>query len=256
MNVADNYKSTFRTSPPALPGPQLRSILADKANAARYFKAGKEPYSGSVTGVVTDDKNNPIAGANISLNNSNDHLNTVTDNNGMFRLKLLPKDSNLNLTVASVGYQETSVAISTENATGNIIRLRPEPSSLDEVVVSSYGIKRKTVNKEDVLKKIPDTWSKVLADTASQHAAPVNGWMDYLQWLDTEKPTLAVDHTLTGTETISFRVNKLGQLSAFNIDKSISPAHDSATIQLIRQGPAWKLRKGKKARASITITFP
>jgi carboxypeptidase-like protein len=257
MNVADNFKSSFHTTVPAvLPGLQMRSALADKANAARYFNAAKEPYDGSVTGVVTDYKNNPIAGANISLNNSNDHLNTVTDNNGMFRLKLPPKDSNLNLTVASVGYEEALVAINTENATGNIIRLRPEPSSLNEVVVTSYGIKRKTVNKEDVLKGFKTKWSDVLKDTASQHAVPVKGWMDYLKWLDIEKAALPVDTTLSGKETITFSVNNQGQLSSFHVKKSISPAHDSATIQLIRQGPAWKLRKGKKARATITITFP
>lgn len=267
-SVAGNFKPAFRASAPPLPGPPLRTILADKAKAAWYFKAGKEPYIGSVSGMVTDDKNHPISGANVSLFNNNDHLNTVTDNNGLFHLKLPPKDSNINLTVASVGYQEASVAISTENANGNIIRLRPEPGSLDEVVVSSLGIRKKIANKDENGRK-SDTLSgalsgkvsgtaltKPLMDTANQNAVPVDGWMNYLQWLDSNKPVLPTDHSIAGNEIISFKVDNKGQLSAFNIGQSLSPAHDSASIQLIRQGPAWKLRKGKKARATVTITFP
>jgi hypothetical protein len=268
LTIADNYKRTFRASAPPLPGPPLRTILADKAKAAWYFKADKEPYNGSVTGVVTDDKNHPIAGASVSLFNNNDHLNTVTDNNGLFHLKLPPKDSNINITVASVGYQDASVAISTENTTGNIIRLLPQTSSLNEVVVTRYSKKKKITNKDEILKKsgvLSDTISgmvsgmelrKPLMDTTNQIAVPATGWMDYLQWLDINKPTLAVDHTLSGNEIITFKVDSKGHLSAFNIGKSLSPAHDSASIQLIRQGPAWKLRKGKKARATVTITFP
>jgi hypothetical protein len=88
-----------------------------------------------------------------------------------------------------------------------------------------------------------------------QKAEPVTGWPAYNNYIDRNKKINTIDSLLKGVEIVSFIVNKNGELSSFKIEKSISPAHDARVIRLIREGPAWKLLKGKKHRCRLTIDF-
>jgi hypothetical protein len=78
----------------------------------------------------------------------------------------------------------------------------------------------------------------------------------YLLYLQTSKKSLALDTTITGTETISFKVSRKGELTDFRIEGSLSPAHDAGLIRLVAKGPAWRLVQGKAARAVVSLSFP
>ncbi len=221
------------------------------------------------TGRVTDLNNNALSGASLHLNgnyltrqngnylarqngnyatsqNGNYLASTVTDKYGNFSLTLPKKDSIFKLTVTYVGYEQASVGLNVENRTGNIIQLQPQAASLNEVVVSGYGAKRKEILQDN---------SEPKKEFFTSRAIPAEGWPAYNSYLETNKKTKNPDSTLKGNETISFIVSKEGLLSSFKVEQSLSPAHDSAAIHLIRQGPSWKLLKGKKARAYVTIPF-
>ena len=216
-------------------------------------RAGQLPDRLAFSGKVLDEHNRPVNGASVYLNGHSD-ISTVTDRHGLFNLKLhqQEKDSALKLMVAHVGYEQTSIALNTldqQNAMGNIIRLQPEHPSLDEVVVAGYGRQR----RETFSKMATDNEEKI--DTLWLKATPVTGRLLYLDYLATARKKLILDSTIKGDEIISFDVNKKGELSSFRVEQSLSPAHDSSIIRLVREGPPWKLLRGRQARAALRVSF-
>ncbi|HVW60418.1 MAG TPA: carboxypeptidase-like regulatory domain-containing protein [Puia sp.] len=210
--------------------------------AVRPLDQDKFEFSGK----VTDPHNNPLAGAYLALKN-NQNINARTDKNGYFNLRLQNKmDTSSAVLVNHIGYEQAAMYLNTENRKGNFIQLQPQPVSLNEVVVSGYGAKRK-----EVIRKNIDAQHKPL----SLVAVPAAGWPAYREYLDSAKTSANLDATLRGDETISFIVNKEGKLSSFKVEQSISPDHDSAPIRMINQGPSWQLLSGKRARARVILTY-
>jgi hypothetical protein len=203
------------------------------------------------SGKVLDINNNPLSGASLFLKGYTS-VGTVTDQQGQFRLQLRPQDSARQLMISLVGYQQTSLplnALDVDDPASNIIRLQQQHSSLDEVLITGYGAKRKETRAT-----APSVSTDQL-DSLWQKATPAIGRTAYLQYLATSKKTLKLDSTITGTETISFEVDRNGILTAFKIEQSLSTAHDAGLIRLAIEGPAWKLLKGKRARVVVSMIF-
>ncbi len=202
-------------------------------------------------GKVLDINNRPLAGASLTLKGF-PPLGTTTDDEGVFKLRLPPADTALQLTVSLIGYNQTSLALnyqSFEARSSNVIYLKPSNANFDEVLVTGYGAKRRATQAT-----APSVSNERL-DTIWLNAAPVIGRQAYLQYIRLTKGKLGLDSTVTGTETVSFIVSRDGSLSAFKIEQSLSPAHDAAIIRLVTEGPAWRLFGNKKVRAAVTLNF-
>jgi hypothetical protein len=212
-----------------------------------YFPATPRIYSGK----VLDLQNRPLAGAFLALS-GNPATGTTTDDQGQFKISLHPRDTARQLTISLIGYDHTSLAVNNLNfqdQASNVIHLAPSNANLDEVVVVGYGMHRKATEAA-----APSTSSERL-DSLWHSAAPVIGRQAYLQYLKIEKNKLGLDTTITGPETVSFIVSPDGSLSSFKIEQSLSPAHDNAIVHLVTDGPAWRLIRGKKVRAAVTVNF-
>jgi hypothetical protein len=238
------------------------AFLAKKASPVSRFGALPDDHH-AFTGKVLGENNQPLAGASVFLKGHAD-ISTVTDQQGLFSFDLHEKDSAAKLTVAYIGYQSASLDLNylkpnspylsnnnlnNNDLAGNIIQLQPQHNSLGEVVVTGYGQKRKETLSDvsmDIEEKTDTLWLK---------AVPVTGRQAYLDYLATEKKKLALDSTIKGTEIISFNVSKKGELSAFKVEQSLSPAHDSSTIRLVQKGPSWKLLRGRQVRTSIQVRY-
>ena len=205
-----------------------------------------------LNGTVLDLQNRPLAGAFLALNGKNSYGFTTNDH-GQFQIRLHPGDTTRQLIVSMIGYDHASLAVnalSTYDQRDNIIRLRPSSANLDEVVVVGYGLHRKAAELG-----APSVSNDKL-DTLWLIATPVIGRQAYIQYLDVAKKKLALDSTIVGPETLSFAIARDGTLSAFKIEQSLSPAHDAGIFRLVTDGPGWRLIRGKKARASVTVIFP
>jgi len=197
------------------------------------------------SGKVTDIHNRPLPGAFLSLKN-NANIYATTDRNGNFNLRLNKTDTNAAVVVNYVGYEIATMALNTENTKGNIIQLQPQAASLNEVTIVGYGSRRKELMRQNI-----DAPQKAL----STLAVPADGWPAYKAYLESNKSSVSLDSTLRGDETISFIVDRAGKLSSFKVEQSISPAHDSVVTRIVREGPAWRLLSGKKARARVILTY-
>lgn len=90
-----------------------------------------------VYGVVLDETNRPLIGANVKYNNG--YAGTVTDINGRFTLPT-PKDKSDKLVTSYIGYEKNVMALPGDSA---IIRLKPDNLALNEVMlVGSTGRKK------------------------------------------------------------------------------------------------------------------
>ncbi len=205
------------------------------------------------SGRIADSSNRPVPYATLSFNNKKNAVSA--DENGFFKLELPKFDSVAYVTVAAVGFQTANARL-TNNPLANNIQLSPSASSLNEVVITGYSsAKKETLDRVSEEEPADDkTVSHKKQKVIVQNAVPSIGWDEYKSYLDTHKK-LASPSSGTEYEVISFKVNKTGVLSSFKIEKSLSPAHDTEAIRLVKEGPAWKLLSGKSARATLIIAY-
>jgi carboxypeptidase-like protein len=249
-SVKTNIDSSLKNITVNNPPPPSNSIAIEGKAAGISIQRDKAKYQNSFSGKVIDANRQPIIGASVLLKNK--RTGVTTDNNGAFKLNTNDKDSLINVVVNSVGFNAASTTLSSNNASANVIELQPASNALNEVVVVGYGIQKKDSTEDDDTTDAPLKFSQKVK---SQKAIPATGWRQYDNYLDSNKKITTADSTIKGKEVVSFTVNKKGDRSDFKIEQSLSPAHDAEAIRLVKEGPAWKLLKGKKARATLIIQF-
>jgi outer membrane biosynthesis protein TonB len=222
------------------------AALKNEASIPTYSPAPNHPLL--FAGQVRDVNNHPLAGVSLALEGKK--VVTVTDYDGYFKLYVPPHDTVRKLTVEFAGYDEKFVALNDDNRLGNVITLRERQPSMQEVVVTGLGMKRKetmAAPPSDDGETLDSLWTK---------AAPTIGRVAYLDYLAAGKKSLGADSTIRGTVGISFTIDPNGQPANFKIEQSLAPVQDAGIIRLISDGSTWKLLRGKKARLLVSVSFP
>ena len=86
-------------------------------------------------------------------------------------------------------------------------------------------------------------------------AEPVVGWDEYNQYLEKNKKLPDSTAAVHGMVVVRFVVTNKGVLKNFSIEKSLNEALDAEAIRLVKEGPSWRLLKGRKAKASVMVNF-
>ena len=81
------------------------------------------------------------------------------------------------------------------------------------------------------------------------------GWNKFNNYIDSNKRFPPNEQPLTGEVVVAFKVNQKSELSAFTVERSMGEFYDEEAIRLIKEGPAWKLTGGKRARVKVTVRF-
>ena len=110
----------------------------------------------TVQGTVNDELGEPIIGASVKVQGTND--GAITDLNGNFSVKA---SSNATLTISYVGYLTQHVKVA--GKTNITVVLKEDAQMLNDVVVIGYGTMKKSditgsvvsVNTEDMMKRAP-----------------------------------------------------------------------------------------------------
>jgi TonB-linked SusC/RagA family outer membrane protein len=102
-------------------------------------KAIRKPADRPVSGVVMNEKNEPVAGASVLIQGTN--IGTLTDGNGRFSLTI-PGNETVILQISSVGFQTQTIEVNTITASVNI-KLSTSIAGMNEVVVIGYGTQRR-----------------------------------------------------------------------------------------------------------------
>ena len=97
-----------------------------------------QAQSRKVTGVVTNDKKQPVAGASITEVN-NEKNNTIADENGRFAIQLHGD----RITVSNIGYITQTAEVSNNQL---VVKLATDVKGLEDVVVIGYGRTKRLTN--------------------------------------------------------------------------------------------------------------
>ena len=122
----------------------------------------------TVQGTVNDESGEPIIGASVKVQGTND--GAITDLNGNFSVKA---SSNATLTISFVGHLTQNVKVA--GKTNITVVLKEDTQMLEDVVVVGYGTMKKsdisgsvaTINMEQMERKIPTNVAQALQGAAA-----------------------------------------------------------------------------------------
>jgi len=176
--------------------------------------AGYQKLAGNVSGQVTDDQKNPVAGVSVFVKGSS--AGTITDDQGKYSI---PANAGDVLVFSSIGFETSEIKYKGQK-TLNIMLVNTS-SSLDQVVAIGYGtttrkevtgsvttLKAADFNKGTVVNPIGLIQGKVpgLSITRSNGSDPNGGYQILLRGLNTlsggKQPLIIVDGII-GTNTLA-----------------------------------------------------
>jgi hypothetical protein len=234
---ANNISSAAAAAPKSLSSEINNTVLADKsASLNKSNSALRNYFSSSITAA----DNTPLPYANVLVLNEN--VGTYADAKGRF--KLAAADSVLNIRVRAAGFIPQVYTIKS-NITDNKIVLNEQQVATKDIVVFKN-------------KKMPGTMPKinVQLDTLL-NVEPEDGWSNYDTYLSnnvTPDPSIT-NKNIHGEVEVTFDVHKDGVLSNMTIAKSLCAACDAEALRVIKEGPQWKVKKGKKDKGKVKVKF-
>jgi TonB family protein len=214
-NVAEGYNNT--------------SLSKNNVVLRNYFSA-----------TVTAPDNTPLPYANVLVLNEN--VGTYADAKGRF--KLAAADSILNIRVRAAGFMSQVYPIKSNIADNRIVLNEQQVAAKDIVQFKN--------------KKLPGTMPKITVQLDTLlNVEPEDGWSNYDTYLSnnvTADPSIT-DKNIHGEVEVTFDVHKDGTLSNVNIAKSLCAACDAEALRVIKEGPQWKVKKGKKDKGKVKVKF-
>lgn len=174
----------------------------------------------TINGRITDTYNGePIAGAIVKVNGAK--FGVLSDADGKFVLPGVPANATLDATF--IGYSSKKINVGANDSVN--IALSPNNQSLAEAIV--------TRGKSD------------------RSPRPKDGWPALKRYLDANA---TLTDGSTGEVKLTFTVDSLGNLSDFQITKSLSADADEKAINLIKNGPTW-VGDSKPQKVKVTVDF-
>ncbi|QDA58741.1 SusC/RagA family TonB-linked outer membrane protein [Hymenobacter jejuensis] len=117
-------------------------IAADRTSPdwATALPAATAAADITVTGTITDERNQGLPGATVVVKGTT--IGTGTDDKGNFTLRVPEANANGTLVVTFVGYLAQEVALNGRTSVN--VQLRPDAQALKEVVVVGYGTQKRS----------------------------------------------------------------------------------------------------------------
>ncbi|HUS01584.1 MAG TPA: TonB-dependent receptor [Chitinophagaceae bacterium] len=202
--------------------------------------------SRTITGQVSDSKNNLLGGASVVLKGTN--KGTSTDANGRFVLNDVP--ANGVLVISSTGF--TPQEISARGKSNIEISLSEVISSLNEVVVVGYG----TQKKANLSGAVDQVSSEVLENRSITNLNQgLQGVLPNLniRMLD-GKPNQAPAFNIRGTTSIGQGGNALVLIDGVEGDPSLINPNDVATITILKDAGSAAIYGARGVFGVVLIT--
>lgn len=183
----------------------------------------------------------PLPFANVNIPTEN--IGTYADAKGNFRL--ISTDTILNVNIKAAGFLAQNVTLKSNLPQNKIILSEDLESFKNKTFVSGkttpYSPKRRA-------SLVPDSVINV---------EPVDGWNNYDTYLtnNLKLSETILQKKVHGEVEISFEVESDGALTNMKVDKSLCDDCDKAALKAIKEGPGWRIKKGKKATGKIKVKF-
>ncbi len=226
---------------------------------------GAAQATGRVTGTITNEGGQPLAGAQVTLQGT--RLGTVTAADGRFTIGAVPA-GNYTLRVQRIGFAPTTqpVAVAAGQAATANVRITASATALSEVVVVGYGTQRRA--------NVSGAVASVRGEDLTARAAPTPAVSNALQGkapgvqvvTNSGTPGAGAAVRIRGTNSISANSEPLyvidgipaaqGTTSTdptFNPLNSISP-NDIESIDILKDASATSIYGARGANGVVLVT--
>lgn len=201
---------------------------SDKSITNKDDNAYSNNSGNELRGRVAGLNNQPLRGATIRIDNGKRSL--VTDRNGNFRLNV--DDTLVNASVSSVGYDVANLQLRAN--TDNNVQLQQGNTTLEEVVVTGYGVKQS--------KSISGSVTKIV-DTS--FVAPVGGWTAFNEYFIGRISQVA-DTAGRKEVQLEFNITRNGTPKNIKVINSTDTTLNKPSIEALKFGPKWTSKQPKK----------
>lgn len=227
-----------------VPGYSITSIYA---GTSIEITAKHQQVNNKVTGKVTDDKGEAIAGANVAIKGTTS--GAITDIDGNFSLDVSP---NQTVIISFIGYEPKSVLITNQKSL-NIV-LKEMTNQLDELVVVSYG----TQKKRDLTGSV----SKVDADAlenlpVGQFAQKLQGQVAGVQInQSTGQPGKGMGFRIRGAASVNGGSSPLFVIDGMPVTTDLSNINpdEIETFSILKDAAATSLYGSRASNGVVLIT--
>lgn len=197
-----------------------------------------------ITGVVTDENNQTVIGANIVINGTT--IGTITDIKGAFSIEA---PENAQLRISYIGYETKFVDIKGKKVLN--ISINPNIKTLEEVVVVGYGVQKKS----DVTGSIGQVKSDQIKNTvASNITSTLQGKVSGVYIMNNSGAAGSdVGIQIRGVTSIN-GVKPLWIIDGVPGDENSVNINDVENIDIIKDGTAAAIYGVKAAAGVILVT--
>src|SRR5687768_14268933 len=197
-----------------------------------------------VTGKVTDESGNPLAGASVRVKGTN--LGVSADSKGDFAITV-PDDAVL--IFSYVGYDETQVSVSGRSTIN--MQLKPSAKVQDQVVVIGYG----TASKRDLTGSIAKVSGKEVADKPNTNpVSSLQGKVAGLSVVNNGTPGAKPDIRIRGTVSIGQVAPLYVVDGIFNDNIDYLNPNDIESIEILKDPSSLAIFGVKGATGVIAVT--
>lgn len=214
------------------------SALAYKKQADTSDNLIKQQYQ--LKGSVLNQKGEPVSFAGLRLSSPTKQFIT-TDAKGYFNIT--SADSAMTVEIAAAGYTPGRFKLKANSNNGII--LQPSNAVLNEVTISS------NVPKNRLAKKRVSSLDEEMEETAE----PTGGWDSYNEYLDNNVHIPGNTQNIHGTVEAIVKVNRKGEVDDVKITQSLNAECDKEAVRVIKSGPGWKIKSGKKGYGKVKVRF-
>jgi TonB-linked SusC/RagA family outer membrane protein len=203
--------------------------------------------STSIRGKVTNDKDEPIAGASVTIKGT--ARGTSTDENGNYIIEGTKKEI---LIISSIGYTQKEVRIGDNNVVN--IQLISTNSDLEQVIVVGYGTQRKEAITGSVASINGDKMREVPAPNITQ---ALQGRMAGVEMSQTStRPGATMQIRIRGTRSLSADNNPLIVLDGIPFIGSLADINpnDVKSIEVLKDASATAIYGSRGANGVILVT--
>lgn len=218
-----------------------KDIILTRANETDQQQKDRK----TVSGLVTDEQNSPIIGANIKLKGSDN--GTVSDIDGNFSLPLAKGDV---LLVTYIGYLAQEVTVGSKTPLSII--LKEDSKQLEEVVVVGYGTQKK-VNLTGAIEQVTD---EVFENrSVSNITQALQGAIPNLNiTLSDGKPTRTASFNVRGTTSIGQGGEALVLIDGAEGDPSMLNPNDIASVSVLKDASSAAVYGARGSFGVVLIT--
>ncbi len=197
-----------------------------------------------ITGLVTDEKGEPIIGANVREKGTANGV--VTDVNGYFSLNI---SENTVLQISYIGYIGQEIAV--RNQTNITIILKEDLQSLEEVVVIGYG----TQKKGSIATSISSVKSEMLQNRPVQTLGEaIQGQVPGLSVVSSGRPGQAPSISLRGATSLNGVGSPLVLVDGVPSDFNYLNPEDIESINVLKDAASAAIYGSRAANGVLLIT--